>query len=431
MKICTLTNTYNSEEYLWYLLKSIYDFSDRLVTIDGAFNHKMPSPISTDQTDVIVRSFPDPKKKIVYRRESANSQIEQRSKVFKYTKGFDWLFLIDDDEIYKSKDLKRLRELLVKARRNAYRIGGYTFFNSFNWYRYVADPRIWRILPRMQFIGSNNIRWEKGIYDRSKMVVIPEIMKYHYSYVRSVARAGIRRAQTAVKHYPYTVDKKGFFVRPGILGNLRKFTGEHPEIMQNHPYRKRVWDPPKIKSWDEYYTDWHKKDYERHIKAWKGLCHRVARLTPKDGKILEVGSGTGMMSIYLSSMGFRVIGTDSNPIQVKRAINLAKELDSKAKFKQIDLFSLEHGKGKMDTAFSQGLLEHYSDQDIERIINKQFEVAKVVVFSVPLDKFGHRSRGDERLLPENYWRKLIQNYKILHWSTFSKDKQLICAIRNK
>ena len=186
----------------------------------------------------------------------------------------------------------------------------------------------------------------------------------------------------------------------------------------------------KLKSWDNYYTDWGKKDYERHIKAWKGLCHRVARSTPKGGKILEVGSGTGMMSIYLSSMGFRVIGIDSNAVQVKRATNLAGELNSRAKFRQMDLFSLD-GKGKMDTAFSQGLLEHYSDQDIKRIINKQFEVAKVVAFSVPLDKFGHASRGDERLLPENYWRKLVEGYKILHWSTFAKGKQLICVIRDK
>lgn len=189
-------------------------------------------------------------------------------------------------------------------------------------------------------------------------------------------------------------------------------------------------EPKKLKPWNEYYTDWHKKDYDRHIKAWKAFCHRVARFTPKGGKILEVGSGTGMMSIYFSFMGFRVIGIDSNAVEVKRATNLARELNSKVKFKQMDLFSLDHGKGKMDTAFSQGLLEHYSDQDIKRIINKQFEVAKVVAFSVPLDKFGHASRGDERLLPESYWRKLVEDYEILHWSTFSKGKQLICIIRS-
>ena len=396
MKICTLTNTYNSEEYLWYVLKSIYGFSDQLVLIDGAFNAKMPSFLSTDRTDKVVKSFPDPQRKIRYERGPAKTQLEQRGKVFKYLKGFDWLMIVDDDEVYKSEDLKKIRQFLAKAREDAFRIRGFTFFNSFDWYRHVADPRIWRVKPGMRFIGSNNLQGKNARYDRNEMKAVPNVMKYHYSYVRNPERLAIRKNQAKVK-YPYEVKDK-FFVRRDI--SWKKFTGEHPEIMQNHPYRKQVWNPPKIKSWNEYYTDWHKKDYERHIKAWKGLCHRVARSTPKGGKILEVGSGTGMMSIYLSSMGFRAIGTDSNAVQVKRATNLARELNSKAKFRQMDLFSLDHGKGKMDTAFSQGLLEHYSDQDIKRMINKQFEVANVVAFSVPLDKFGHDSRGDERLLQE-------------------------------
>jgi len=429
MKICTLINTYNSEEYLWYVLTSIYPFVERLVIIDGAFNKKMPTPLSTDKTDEIVRSFPDPEKKIIYIRGAAKSQIEQRSKVFKFTKSFDWLFLVDDDEVYKGKDLKTLREFLSRTTKSAFKIGGYTFFNSFSWYRYVADPRIWRILPDMEFIGSNNIRWQKGVYDRNKMPVISGIMKYHYSYVRAPVRTKIRARQTALKHYPYTTDLNGYFVREGILRSLRKFSSDHPEIMRNHPYRKRVWNPPKIKSWNEYYTDWHKADYDRHIKAWKGLCHRVARYTPKNGKILEVGTGTGMMSIYLSKMGFRVIGIDNNEMQIRRAINLAKELKSKAKFRYSNLFNLNNKKGKMDIAFSQGLLEHFSDKDIKRIIKKQFEVAKIVAFSVPLDKFGHKSRGDERLLPEKYWKNLVKDYKIVHWSKFSKDKQLIGILK--
>jgi len=240
MKICTLTNTYNSEEYLQYVLKSIYDFSDLLVIIDGAFNKKMPSELSTDKTDRIVKSFPNPKKKIRYERGAARNQLEQRGKVFKYLKGFDWLMIVDDDEIYKSEDLKRIRQFLSKAKDDAYKIRGFTFFNSFDWYRHVADPRIWRVKPGMRFVGSNNLRGKRAKYDRNKMKAVPGVMKYHYSYVRSVKRFNIRIRQTKVKKYPYKVKGK-FFIRKDI--HFKRFTGEHPAIMKNHPYRKIKWSP--------------------------------------------------------------------------------------------------------------------------------------------------------------------------------------------
>lgn len=239
MKICTLTNTYNSEEYLWYVLRSIYDFSDQLVIIDGAFNAKMPSLLSTDRTDKVVKSFPDPQRKIRYERGPARTQLEQRGKVFKYLKGFDWLMIVDDDEICKPEDLKRLREFLAKARDDAFRIGGFTFFNSFDWYRWVADPRLWRVKQGMRFVGSNNLRGKKANYDRNKMEVIPGVVKYHYSYVRNPKRLAIRKNQAKVK-YPYKVEGK-FFVRDGI--DFRKFTGQHPKIMEKHPYRKIKWSP--------------------------------------------------------------------------------------------------------------------------------------------------------------------------------------------
>jgi len=239
LKICTLTNTYNSQEYLWYALKSIYDWTDLLVVIDGAFNDRMPSRISSDQTTAIVKKFPDFEKKIRFEVGAGSNQLEQRGKVLKYLKGFDWLFIVDDDEIYKPEDLKKLRQFLSNTKDDAFKIGGFTFFNSFDWYRWVADPRLWRVKANMKFVGSNNLVGHHAKYDRNKMKVVPGIAKYHYSYVRDVKRWNIRIEQTKVE-YPYTVEGR-FFVRKGV--SFRKFKGEHPEIMENHPYRKIKWHP--------------------------------------------------------------------------------------------------------------------------------------------------------------------------------------------
>jgi len=181
--------------------------------------------------------------------------------------------------------------------------------------------------------------------------------------------------------------------------------------------------------WHDYYKDWTVKDYNRHIRAWKGFCHIVARHST--GKnLLELGFGTGQMSIYLSLKGYKVVGIDKNEIQVKRAMSLASQLKAKPVFDWCDLFEYKNPYPfKFDAVFSQGLLEHYTDQQIKQIFDLSFKLGNRVAFSVPLDKFGHKSRGDERLLPDTHWKALVSNYKILHWSKFADDKQLAAVIK--
>jgi len=195
-----------------------------------------------------------------------------------------------------------------------------------------------------------------------------------------------------------------------------------------------------MKNWDKYYKEWTVADYKQHIRAWSGFCNIVAKYTPKDELILEVGFGTGQMSIYLAKQGYSVFAIDKNPILRYRANKLSVDLDSHCNFIQEDIFKLKddpslyrrYWKNQFHTVFSQGLLEHFQDKQIKKLLELQLDLGKVVAFSVPLDQFGHQSRGDERLLPKEYWRKLIAKYKILHWSTFAgNDCQLAAVIMKK
>jgi len=452
-----LLNVYNSEEYLEQVLKSIYSFPRLIVIIDGAYSKKMPSHHSTDGTQKIVETFPDPDKKIVYKRTWSTSQRQQRSKGLKYLKEGDWLMICDDDEIYKGEDLIRLKEFLeTVAKKDNYWIGSYTFINSFDWYRWITSPRLFRYKPRMAFTGSNSLTWDNGKKKYHGRLTIPNVTRYHYSYVRNNKRVEIRQIQTAVSKYPY-VKCGRFFTRKDI--HPVGFTGTHPEIMQSHPYAKITWHPKlsrmiegphakaklpteikkkepekkkSISKWEEFYKPFHKKDYEQHIEAWKGFCHRVAKFAPKKGKILEMGSGTGMMSIYLSKMGFYAIGLDNNSEMVRRAKNLVLEVGGKARFACHDLFNLDlKVVGTYRVVFSQGLLEHFTDVQIRKALEIQFKIAPIVIFSVPLDKFGHQSKGDERLLSDSFWRRMIARYELLHFSKFAGESQIIVAIKRR
>jgi 2-polyprenyl-3-methyl-5-hydroxy-6-metoxy-1,4-benzoquinol methylase len=184
-----------------------------------------------------------------------------------------------------------------------------------------------------------------------------------------------------------------------------------------------------MKEWNEYYSDVNKEWYLQHIEAQKGFAHRVARFTPENEPILEIGFGTGQISIYLSLMnkGYKCYGIDSNRQQVCRAHKLALEMGADVHFQELDAFEL---KGlNYHTIFSQGLLEHFESYDIKGLLKTQFQNCKIVAFSVPLDKFGHKSRGDEILRPESEWKEIVSDYKILYWETFAQGKQLIGILK--
>jgi ubiquinone/menaquinone biosynthesis C-methylase UbiE len=188
-----------------------------------------------------------------------------------------------------------------------------------------------------------------------------------------------------------------------------------------------------MKEWNEYYSDVNKEWYLRHVKAVKGFAHRIAKFTPEYSGILEVGFGTGQISIYLSLMKdkhYDCYGLDSNKVQVERADKLAKELNADVMFCHGDVFELtDKSYGFIHTVFSQGLLEHFESYDIKALFETQFRVGKVVAFSVPLDKFGHQSRGDEILRPEKEWKEFVEPYKILYWETYAKGTQLMGVLK--
>ena len=52
-------------------------------------------------------------------------------------------------------------------------------------------------------------------------------------------------------------------------------------------------------------------------------------------------------------------------------------------------------------------MEHLSDEWIRQVAAEALRVGKVFIFSVPSRHYKHRDFGDERLLPEDHWKKLM------------------------
>ncbi len=170
--------------------------------------------------------------------------------------------------------------------------------------------------------------------------------------------------------------------------------------------------------------DW-KTLYEKQIQKFDNIDKYILKNLKKkkvylnaiekyatNKRIIECGCGTGKISAYFQNNGYDVTAVDID----ENILKLAKEIVEKSSFEKIPKFEvmsildLNYKPKQFDVAFSNGVLEHFSDEDIIRILKEEVKIASTVIFGVPSkyfndDEFMH---GDERYLTEEKWDELIQ-----------------------
>lgn len=166
--------------------------------------------------------------------------------------------------------------------------------------------------------------------------------------------------------------------------------------------------------WGKYYNKIPTlKEYLGNLLTHAEFLEEIIKENPK--RILEVGIGTGGMSIFLSHLGYEVIGIDNDRNVLKNAKKLNKKLNGNAKFLYCDAFKLDKKfpKNFFDVVFSQGFFEHFGNEEIKELLNKQLKLAKkAVIFSVPSKYYGQKDFGNERLMSVKEWRKILKKFPI-------------------
>jgi len=165
-----------------------------------------------------------------------------------------------------------------------------------------------------------------------------------------------------------------------------------------------------IPSWGHYYDfdlSWphHAVNVVQHLP----LVLAVRRMQPRS--VLEVGTGTGSLAIFMSYFNRRVVSVDLSPRVLDRARGNSKRLRGRAEFREGDAFALgDLSDGAFDVAVSQGFFEHFCDEDIAALLREQLRVARYAVFSVPNEAYGRQDRGDERLLRREQWDTMLTSH---------------------
>ena len=171
-------------------------------------------------------------------------------------------------------------------------------------------------------------------------------------------------------------------------------------------------------SWYEVYLkDIEKKGtlenyVEDKIENKKILINLIKKYA-KGNKLIEAGSGTGVLSTYMASLGYDVIGIDIDKDILNLSKKIAKSYNSKNKptFKNKSIFELNYKKNNFDVSFSNGVLEHFTNEQIIETLKQQMKISKIVIFGIPTKYFNQKEAmyGDERYMSYKFWRKLIND----------------------
>ena len=180
-------------------------------------------------------------------------------------------------------------------------------------------------------------------------------------------------------------------------------------------------------SWSEY-EKWSfslLKDVFAHLQF---LLYCI--LLSLNRKALEIGSGTGLQSCFVSYFGIEVVSIDLDAKVARMASKVSRYYHSKdVSFVVADARFLPFRPKTFGLSFSQGLLEHLNNKTIIEIVSEAKRVVNgKLLFSVPSVNFPEQDFGNERLLYPSDWKAIMAQFKVTsnyYWFDFQSIKNSV------
>ncbi|MFP4472772.1 MAG: class I SAM-dependent methyltransferase [Candidatus Omnitrophota bacterium] len=128
--------------------------------------------------------------------------------------------------------------------------------------------------------------------------------------------------------------------------------------------------------WDGFWSRDNAEQYGRISWSKRRIIRLLGPLTAPDMAVMDAGCGSGFFSRYFLDQGARVTSVDYAPA----ALDMARAAcQDRARFLPADMldrsFPDECGES-YDLIFSDGLLEHFSPQEQDRLLNNFFRVLR-------------------------------------------------------
>ena len=153
-------------------------------------------------------------------------------------------------------------------------------------------------------------------------------------------------------------------------------------------------------------------DYIKYKLKYKKIFINKVIKYAKNKKVIEMGCGTGLMAGYLQKLGLKVTALDLSQAVLDYAKEIAEqsEIIKPCKYEQGDILNLKYKKNSFDVSYSNGVLEHFNDEEIIEILKQQMNISRYVIFGIPSTYFNMNEKmlGNERTLTLKEWKSLIE-----------------------
>lgn len=127
----------------------------------------------------------------------------------------------------------------------------------------------------------------------------------------------------------------------------------------------------------------------------RGIAYQLSELGIKSGKVLDVGCGTGRISIELAKQGYEVVGIDISPKYIELAKAKASEsgVEGKVKFILCDARLIEQcikERGSFDAVIFvwSSIIGYYSEEDDVKILSATRRLTKEGGLLIIADSIG-------------------------------------------
>lgn len=167
-----------------------------------------------------------------------------------------------------------------------------------------------------------------------------------------------------------------------------------------------------ISDWATYFDYYKFTLFSEAIRLEK-FIRTIVKFVPEGESILEAGFGSGLTSILLADIGYRITAIDIDKKLVERLKDKTKSF-SNITVVWADMFNLPFRNDSFYAVIHQGVLEHFTDDQIKRALSEQKRVCSHhIIFDVPSERstVPSNEKGTEfdfRTLSTRRWKTFVE-----------------------
>jgi len=185
------------------------------------------------------------------------------------------------------------------------------------------------------------------------------------------------------------------------------------------------------KTWAEFY----KRVYGDGPELMGNIFHHhlfveeLARWVKVGCRVLEVGSGSGVLGTSLALAGVKVVSLDNDQEILDMAKVNAGVMGVEIEYVFGDALKLPFADGEFDLVWSHGLVEHFDDAEFAQVVSEHRRVGNMVVIGLPLKGCMDGSFGNERWFSRVEWERRFEKLGLVKSFAYNSGDMLSLTLK--